>query len=119
MKGGGGDVGIVQESVAWKGPMEHLSFSIGQISSLNQKTKTSMRKGQGKMGRPHKSGGSQVLGAKRKNKGECDSMMDGDDVDMEAVGEGVKRLRMTDTNDGEDIPLTVAEVGLDQPREDQ
>ena len=101
------------------GSMESLSFSIGPPSLGNNKLKTKGRKAMVKKAGAGKNNGHIGLGDKRKDVGELQPWMDGDDVDMEVPGEVGKRLKMTLLNDGEQVPLTVAEVGADQPREGQ
>ena len=56
---------------------------------------------------------------KRKGGSDVGSGMDGEDVDMDGVGITEKRLKVTDNDEGADELLTVAEVGIVQPREGQ
>ena len=69
-------------------------------------------------GKINTSGVGKLLGEKRKNDGGLESGMDGD-VDMEATAVLGKRMKVLDDVDREGALLTVAEVGIDQPREGQ
>lgn len=66
-----------------------------------------------------KTGVGDAVGGKRKIFMDADSGMDGDDVNMEEMDVSGKKLKLISTLDGELAPLTVAEVGMYQPREGQ
>ena len=113
------EMSVTNKGEQWHGPMENLSFSIGHGISLSVKQKKSVRRVQVGNGKKCKSGVSKILGEERKDDGGLDPGMDGDDVDMEAIDDSEKHLKVIDVVDKEDALLTVAEVGIDQPRKGQ
>ena len=114
-----GELGDIDRVDQRAGPMESLSFSIGQGFAHGVEKKKTLRRVHVGRGKINTNGVGKSLGAKRKNEGGLESGMDGDDVDMEATTFIGKRMKVVDDVEGEGALLTVAEVGMDQPREDQ
>lgn len=118
----------------------HMVFSLGCSSKVWKKYKKVGRKGTKVKANNIKGGGEAnrlakqvisslspppnmieegLLGGKRKFRADEDDGFDGDDVAMHDVYDAGKKLRISSEVDGVPKPLTVAEVGCDQPRKDQ
>lgn len=103
------EMSVTNKGEQWHGPIENLSFSIGHGILLSVKPKKSARRVHVGSGKKCKNGVSKILGEERKNDGGLEPGMD----------DSGKRLKVIDVVDKEDALLTVAEVGIDQPREGQ